>query len=74
MQASQTFKAGFFSNFRNVVHQIWSGAARHRKENLKRHILMFRIGGWTGEGNNVFPAHSIYTNLNFGTHTPIDLI
>ena len=37
-----------FSNFRKVVHQISSGATRNRKENLKTHILVYSIGGWTG--------------------------
>ena len=26
---------------------------------------MYSIGGWTGEGNNVFPAHSIKALLRF---------
>ena len=39
--------------------QISSGATRNRKENLKTSILMYSIGSWTGEVNNVFPAHAI---------------
>ena len=63
MQASQTFITRF-SNFREVVHQISSEATRNHRENLKTHILMYSIGGWTGVGVRVganihSPAHSI---------------
>ena len=76
MQASHTLKTRF-SNFRKVVPLISSGATRNRKENLKWHILMYSIGGWTGEGVNVFPAHAIYIffklfPLNFEPPTPKD--
>ena len=61
MQASHTFKTRFFE-FSKGCALISSGATRNRKENLKRHILMYSIGGWTGEGNIVLPAHSITVN------------
>ena len=60
MQASQTFKKRF-SNFRKVVHQISSGVTRNRNENLKTRILIYSIGGWTGEGDIHLSAHSIST-------------
>ena len=59
MQASQTFKTRF-SYFRNVVPQISSGATLNSKENLETHILMYSIGGWTGEANIHWSAHAIY--------------
>ena len=58
MQALQTLKH-VFSNFREVVHQISSAATRNRKENLKTHILMYSIGGWTGEANIHWSANAI---------------
>ena len=48
-----------FSNFRKVVHQISSAATWNRKENLKTHILMYSIGGWTGRANIHWSAHAI---------------
>ena len=59
MQASQNFITRF-SNFRGVVHQVSSGATQNRRENLKTHILMYSLGGWTGRANIELPAHAIY--------------
>ena len=58
MQASQNFITRF-SNFRGIVHQVSSGATRNRRENLKTHILMYSIGGWTGGANIHSSAQSI---------------
>ena len=53
------------------MHQISSGATRKRKENLKTHILMYRLGGWTGGGDIYFPAHSIIvtSDIAFADYT-----
>ena len=58
MPASQTFKTGFFK-FSKGCAPNFEWAPRNRKENLKWYILMYSIGGWTGEGNIVLPAHAI---------------
>ena len=58
MQASQTFETRF-SSFRKAVHQISSAATQNRKENLKTHILMYSIGGWTG-GGTFIPQLTLY--------------
>ena len=48
------------------MHQISSGATWNRKENLKPHIFMYSIGGWTGRANIHWSAHAIGKLLEDG--------